>query len=162
MIRRMQKRTTGTARAVAVPGTPAPGVRPKPDRPLVTARSAGSAGAGLVEVLAALVVLSAGLLALAGIGLPVASQARHAESSAERTLAGQEAVERLQAGGFAAAASGIDTARFGTRAYVVDRVVTPGGPSVKLVQVTVTPAGGTASGTLASRIYDTKSLPAAP
>ncbi len=157
----MKKRATGTARAVAAPKAAAAGVRPDPARAL-RAGTSGPGGAGLVEVLTALVVLSAGLLALAGLVLPVASQTHDAGSRAERALAGQEALERLQAGGFAAAASGTDTARFGNRAYVVRRVVTPGAPGVKLVQVTVSSGVAPASGPLASRIYDTQPLPAAP
>ncbi len=164
MIRRIKKRSTGAAKAVAVPGgtaAAAAGVRPDAEDP-PRATSTGSPGAGLVEVLTALVILSAGLLAIAGLGLPVASQVRDAGSEAERTLAAQEALERLQADGFATAASGTDTARFGNRAYVVNRVVTPSAPSVKHVQVTVSPTPGTSSRTLASRIYDSKPLPGAP
>ena len=122
-----------------------------------------SSGLGLIEVLVAMIILSVGMMAIAGISLQVGTQNTLSTSQTDQSLAAQQVMESLQRAGYAAATSGVDTVSVGNRQYVVTRAVTTPNSRVKLVQLTVTSRNGIASPRVyTSRIYETRQLPAAP
>jgi type II secretory pathway pseudopilin PulG len=121
-----------------------------------------SSGMGLIEVLAALIIMSVGMLAIAGISLQVGAQNRWSTWQTDQALAAQQVMERLQRIGYTAVGSGTDTISVGNRRYVVNRVVGQPAPRVKRVQLTVLSSQGAAPRTFVSRIYQTRPLPASP
>jgi Tfp pilus assembly protein PilV len=126
-------------------------------------RLRGSEGIGLIEVLAALIIMSVGMLAIAGISLQVGAQNQWSTWQTDQALAAQQVMERLQRIGYAATANGTDTVSVGNRAYVVNRVVSQPAPRVKRVQLTVLSSQAAAAPRVfVSRIYETRQLPTAP
>lgn len=122
-----------------------------------------SSGLGLIEVLVAMMILSVGMMAIAGISLQVGTQTKLSTSQTDQSLAAQQVMEALQQNGYAAATNGQDTVSVGNRQYLVTRAVTTPNMRVKLVQLTVTSVNGLASPRVyTSRIYETRQLPAAP
>lgn len=128
-------------------------------------RAAGAEGLGLIEVLIAIVILSIGMMAIAGISLQVAAQNSMSTWQTDQSLAAQLVMERLQGWGYGygTAASGTDTVMVGNRTYLVNRLVTNPAPRVRDVKLTViSPAGRASSRVFVSRIYANRQLPAAP
>ncbi|MDX1394843.1 MAG: prepilin-type N-terminal cleavage/methylation domain-containing protein [Gemmatimonadota bacterium] len=135
------------------------------DRPMTSlrARLADESGLGLIEVLVSMIILSVGMMAIAGISLQVGTQTKLSTSQTDQSLAAQQVMETLLGGGYAAAASGSDTVSVGNRVYQVTRSVTSPTSRVKLVQLTVTPITGNGSARVyTSRMYENRQLPAAP
>jgi Tfp pilus assembly protein PilV len=138
------------------------------NRPMQTLRQriSDEGGLGLIEVLVSMVILSVGMLAIAGISLQVGTQNALSTNQTDQSLAAQQVMETLQAIGYTNVASGTDTVTVGTSSYVVTRSVTTPTTRVKLVQLTVTPANSRVYRSTArvytGRIYETRQLPAAP
>lgn len=125
-----------------------------------------TAGIGLIEVLAALIIMSMGMLAIAGVSLHVGSQTQLSTWQTDQALAAQQVMERLQRVGYAAVGSGTDTVSVGNRTYVVNRLVSRPAPRVKRVQLTVLSLRGAAQRAaprvFVSRIYEPRPLPPSP
>ena len=108
-------------------------------------------GFGLVEALVAVTVLVIGLLAVSGLTLTTAAQARIADLRTDQSVAAQMTFEQLRAEGFTNAASGVDTVVTGGRQFVVTTTVTEVNGRTKSVSATV----AAASGGLTERTYTT-------
>lgn len=123
-----------------------------------------STGIGLIEVLAALIIMSIGMLAIAGISLQVGSQNQWSTWQTDQAMAAQQVMERLQRMDYTTIASGTDTVSVGNRTYVVNRLVSGPAPRVKRVQLTVlsTQPQPTSPRVFVSRIYQTRQLPPSP
>ncbi len=119
-------------------------------------------GLGLIEVITAMVILSIGVLAVAGVTLQVGMQNRMSTWQTDQSLAAQQVMETLEESGYAAVSSRTDTVTIGNRTYVVAAVVTTPATRVKQVQLTVQPRRGGTSRTYTGRIYENRQLPAAP
>jgi len=135
------------------------------DRPMnrLRDRIADTSGLGLIEVLVSMIILSVGMMAIAGISLQVGTQNKLSTSQTDQSLAAQQVMETLQRVGYAATTSGTDTISVGNRRYRVTRSVTTPNARVKLVQLTVSAMTGTASPRVyTSRIYESRQLPAPP
>jgi Tfp pilus assembly protein PilV len=122
----------------------------------------GDEGFGLVEALIAVTILVIGLLAVSGLSLAAATQARVADWQAEQAEAGQVAIESVQMSGFAAAASRTDTVTIDGHDYVVSITVTALNGRVKDVQAQVSAVGSLPARTFSTRLYLPRSLPAPP
>lgn len=72
-------------------------------------RAPGRSGFTLLEVMVAVVVLTVGLLGLAGATTYVLRQVNVSELKTERTLAVQTALEGIRAAGHGASLAGVDT-----------------------------------------------------
>jgi Tfp pilus assembly protein PilV len=116
---------------------------------------------GLMEVLVAMVLMSVGMLAVAGISMQVATQNRWSNWQTDQSLAAQEVLERVQRAGYDAAVSGTDTVTVGNRTYNVQRTVTTLGNRVKEVRVTVV-SPNIRSRDFTTRVYEPRQLPTAP
>ena len=121
-----------------------------------------TSGMGLIEVLAALIIMSIGMLAIAGISLQVGAQNRWSTWQTDQAMAAQQVMERLQRLGYSTVSNGTDTVSVGNRRYVVNRVVGQPAPRVKRVQLTVVSSQGASPRIFVSRIYQTRPLPASP
>lgn len=121
-----------------------------------------SGGFGLVELLVAVTIASIGLLSVAGLQLAVASQARMAAWRTGQALAAQEVFERMNQVGYAAAASGSDSATINGHTYRVKVTVTMPVVRVKQVTAVVNAVGSVGAQTYVTRIHDRRSVPAAP
>jgi len=119
-------------------------------------------GFGLVELLVAVTIASIGLLSVAGLQLAVASQARVAEWRTSQALAAQEVFERMNQAGYAAAASGSDSATINGHIYRVNLTVTMPIVRVKQVTAVVAAVGSVGTQSFVTRIHDRRSVPAAP
>lgn len=120
-------------------------------------------GLGLIEVLVSMILLSVGMMAIAGISLQVGTQNRLSMTQTDQSLAAQQVMEALQRSGYAATTSGTDTVSVGTRTYLVTRTVTTPTQRVKLVQLTVTSQSGLSTPRVfTSRVYERRQLPVAP
>lgn len=127
---------------------------------------ADPAGFGLIEVMIALTIFAIGMLAVARLSLSVGAQTNWATWQTDQSLAAQQVLERIQRGGYDAAAWGTDTITVGNRMYVAQRTVTNLTPRVKEVSVTINPTRADSYGspprTFVSRLYKTRPLPSAP
>jgi len=138
------------------------------NRPMQTLRDRirDEAGLGLVEVMVSMIILSVGMLAIAGISLQVGTQTALATSQTDQSLAAQQVMERLQSSRYTNVSSGSDTVTIANRRYLVTRSVSTPTTRVKLIQLTVTAAGNrgrrTAARVYTGRIYDARQLPSAP
>jgi Tfp pilus assembly protein PilV len=117
-------------------------------------------GFGIVEALIAITILVIGVLAVSGLTLASAAQARIADWQADQATAGQLALEEVQRQGFAAAASGADTVTISGHDFVVTLTVTSLTPRVKQVQAQVAGVGDLSAQTFTTRLYRVRSLPA--
>jgi len=119
-------------------------------------------GFGLVEVLIATIILVIGVVALAGMTTSVATTVSRAEWLSEQVVAGQQALEAMHEGGYAAAASRADTVSIDGHDYVIKLSVTQASSRVKQVQAIVAPAGSVSSDTVTTLLYAPVDLPAPP
>ena len=126
------------------------------------ARFRGEEGFGLVETLIALTILVIGLLAVSGLTLASAAQARIADWKSEQATAGQLALETVQQEGFAAAVSGADTVTVDGHDYVVTLTVTEITTKVKEVEAEVAAVGSIPARTFRTRLYQPRPLPLPP
>ncbi len=120
-------------------------------------------GFGLVETMIAITILVIGLLAVSGLTLATAAQARIADLRSDQMVAGQSAIETIRRSNFGDVASGVDTVASGGRTLVVATTVVELSQRAKQVTVEITPT----SGPITSRSFSTvlhhpRSLPAAP
>lgn len=106
-----------------------------------TGGEVGTAGFGLIEVLVALVVLSAGLLGAAALSTAVEDQRRRAARETARTLVAQQVLDSLRGAGFTAAESGEAELRMAGRTWPVSWRVDGVAPRLKAVEVRIPGAG---------------------
>lgn len=118
-------------------------------------------GMGLVEVLIALVILSFGLLSVAGISLSVGAQTRWATWETDQSLVAQEVLERVQSEGYESAANGTETVSIGNREYDVTREVEDVANRVKEVRVSISSTHA-AERVFVTRVYKPRPLPPPP
>lgn len=119
-------------------------------------------GFGLVEMLVATTIAAIGLMAVAGLQLSVATQARIAAWRTNQALAAQEVFERLNEAGYASVVSGPDSATVDGTVYRVNVAVTTPVVRVKQVTATVAAAGSLPARSFVTRIHDRRPVPAAP
>lgn len=120
-------------------------------------------GFGLVETMIAITILVIGLLAVSGLSLATAAQARIADLRSDQMAAGQATLESIRQMDFDAVDSRVDTIQAGGRTFYVTSTVSVLTSRAKQVSVSVAPA---AAG-LTTRSFDTviqnpRSLPAGP
>lgn len=118
------------------------------------------AGFGLVETMVALTILVIGLLAVSGMTLASASQARVADLRSDQAMAAQRAIELVRQDGFAAADTRTDTLEAGGREFYATTTVAKLNRNTKTLTVVVTPAaGGFAARTYRSVLHSPRALP---
>ena len=126
----------------------------------VRGRASEESGFGLVEALIAVTLLVIGLLAVSGLTLATAAQARIADLRSDQMITGQKAIEDLRRAGFDSAVSGVDTVTTGGRVFYVTRTVTAANARTKLINVSIAPAtGGLTTRNFNTAIHDKRSLP---
>lgn len=118
-------------------------------------------GFGMVEALVALVILSVGLLAIAGIAVTVGAQTRAGIDTTGRVLAGQQVLERMVLAGFGSVPTGDTTVRVGGRTFTVGRSISAEGPRWKELRVEVQGMGDGGAEALVTRLHAPRPLPAA-
>lgn len=105
-------------------------------------RAWGRSGFTLVEVMAALIILVVGVLAIARVTGGLALELRRAAAQTSVIAATQTALEAAEAKSYSALLLGsqIDTVRIEGRPYLRTVVVSQTGARVKRIEVTVAPA----------------------
>lgn len=116
-------------------------------------------GFGLVETLIAFTILVIGLLAVSGLTLASATQARLADRWSDIATAGQLTIETVQFRGYNSATNGTDTVSVGGRDYPVTLTVTDLSTRVREVQVVVEGSGPAFRRTFTARVHRPRSLP---
>ena len=120
-------------------------------------------GFGLVEAMIAMTILVIGLLAVSGLSLATAAQARIADLRSDQMVAGQAAIEQARRLDFGSVASTVDTVTSGGREFVVTTTVTSLSTRTKQVAVDVAPlAGGLQTRSFSTVLHNPRSLPSAP
>lgn len=125
----------------------------------VTRQLRGEDGFGLVESLIALTILVIGLVAVSGLSLASADQARIANWRSQQTAAAQMVLEELQEEGWAAAASHMDTVTIYGHPFPVKVEVSRVTPRVKAVTVGVAGVGELDGRVFRTRLYKPRPLP---
>lgn len=126
-------------------------------------RLADEKGFGLVEAMIAMTILVIGLLAVSGLALATAGQARIADLRSDQMVAGQAAIEAARRLDYGSVASDVDTVSSGGREFVVTTTVTILGSRAKEVSVEIAPvAGNLPTRSLSTVLHNPRSLPAAP
>jgi len=139
-------RTTDRAR-------PTPGIRIG-----APADTGGESGFGIVEAIVAIVVLSVGLLGLAGLTLAAGRQADISSSRTARQLAAEQVLERLRDQGYdgladeTGAGPSDTTVSVAGRTLTVTTEVTQEAPGLRRIRVEV-PESGRSPG---STVYETR------
>jgi Tfp pilus assembly protein PilV len=123
-------------------------------------RLTDESGFGLVETMIALTILVIGLIAVSGLSLASADQARIANWRSEQASAAQMVLEGIQEGGWGSAASGVDTVVVSGHDYPVKIAVTDFSSRVKQVTVVVSGIGDVDTLIYRSRLYKPRPLPA--
>jgi type II secretory pathway pseudopilin PulG len=116
-------------------------------------------GFGLVETLIAFTILVIGLLAVSGLTLASATQARIADRWSDIATAGQVVIETVQLRGYDSAVSGTDTVSVGGKDYPVTLTVANVSSRVREVQAVVDGSGPTSTRTFTARVYRPRPLP---
>lgn len=116
-------------------------------------------GFGLVEALVSLIILSVGLLAIAGIALSVSAQTRAGVDTTAQVMAGQQVLEAMVQEGYASVPTGDTTVRVGSRTFTVSRSVTASGIRWKEIQVEVGGIGDLPPETLTTRLHRPRPAP---
>lgn len=120
-------------------------------------------GFGLVETMIAITILVIGLLAVSGLSLATAAQARIADLRSDQMSAGQATLETIRQMNFADVDSSVDTVTSGGRTFYVTSTVTVLGSRAKQVSVSVAPAAsGLTTRSFDTVIHDPRSLPPSP
>ena len=122
------------------------------------AQVSGQSGFGLVEALIALTILVIGLVAVTGLSLASATQARIANWRSEQSTAAQLVLESVQEDGWAAV-SGYDTVNVSGHDYVVKVSISDVTSRVRQVTVAVDAVGDVGSRTFTSRLSKPRPLP---
>lgn len=117
------------------------------------------AGFGLVETLIAFTILVIGLLAVSGLTLASAAQARIADRWSDIATAGQVVIETVQLRGYDSAVNGTDTVSVSGRDYPVTLTVTNVSSRVREVQAVVDGSGPASTRTFTARVYRPRGLP---
>ncbi len=126
----------------------------------IRSASRDESGFGLVEALIAVTVLVIGLLAVSGLTLATAAQARVADLRSDQMITGQTVIEDLRRNGFDLATSGTDTVTTGNRVFYVTRTVTVSNALTKLINVQIAPAsGGLTTRNFNTVIHSPRSIP---
>lgn len=122
---------------------------------LVKARAAAANrdGFGLVEVLVAAIILSFGLLAVAGLSVSTAGQGRLARWQTDQALAAQLALAEAYQADFDSVASGTSDVDVGEHTYRVKLSVTDVSGRVKQVDAAIAGVGPLDSRTFSTRLY---------
>jgi len=130
------------------------------DATRLKSRLQDESGFGLVETLIALTILVIGLVAVSGLSLASADQARIANWRSEQSAAAQIVLEDIQRNGWSAATSGSDTVSVSGHEYAVTIGVSDISPRVKQVTIAVAAAGdGVRTRTYTTHLYKPKPLP---
>jgi prepilin-type N-terminal cleavage/methylation domain-containing protein len=116
-------------------------------------------GFGLVETLIALTILVIGLVAVSGLSLASAGQARIANWRSQQAAAAQMVLEDVQSAGWAAASSGLDTVRVAGHDYPVKIDVSDFSSRVKQVTIAVAGVGDVDAVVYRTRLYKPRPLP---
>lgn len=116
-------------------------------------------GFGLVETLIALTILVIGLVAVSGLSLASADQARIANWRSQQAAAAQMVMEDVQSEGWASAASHMDTATVAGHDFPVKVEVSQVSSRVKQVTIAVAGVGDVGSRTFTTRVYKPRPLP---
>ena len=126
----------------------------------VREKASDQRGFGLIEALIAVTLLVIGLLAVSGLTLATAAQARIADLRSDQMITGQTVIEDMRRAGFDSAVSGVDTVTTGNRVFYVTRTVTVANTRTKLINVSIAPAtGGLTTRNFNTVIHDKRSLP---
>jgi prepilin-type N-terminal cleavage/methylation domain-containing protein len=119
----------------------------------------GDDGFGLVETLIALTILVIGLVAVSGLSLASAGQARIANWRSQQAAAAQIVLEDVQSEGWGAAASGVDTVNVAGNDYPVKIAVSDFSARVKQVTIVVAGVGDVDTVVYRTRLYKPRPLP---
>lgn len=123
-----------------------------------TRKTAGnSEGFGLVEVLIAAIILSFGLLAVAGLSVSTAGQERLARWQTDQALAAQLALAEAYQADFDSVTTGSSDVQVGEHTYRVNMTVTDVSGRVKQVDAAVAGVGPLDSRTFSTRLYAPRS-----
>jgi len=126
----------------------------------VREKASDQRGFGLIEALIAVTLLVIGLLAVSGLTLATAAQARIADLRSDQMITGQTVIEDMRRAGFASAVSGVDTVTTGNRVFYVTRTVTVANTRTKLISVSIAPStGGLITRSFNTVIHDKRPLP---
>jgi uncharacterized protein (TIGR02598 family) len=125
----------------------------------VKANLSDESGFGLVETLIALTILVIGLVAVSGLSLASADQARIANWRSQQASVAQIVLEDVQSGGWGSATSAVDTVTVAGREYPVKIDVSTFSSRVKQVTITVAGVGGLDAVVYRTRLYKPKPLP---
>lgn len=132
-----------------------------PDRRAVVADERGF---GLVETIVALLILSVGLLALAGLTMAVARQTSRASAETDQAMAAQQVLEQMIDAGYGAYPNGTDdtTLVVGGRSVTVTRNVSSAGGSVQEIEIVVPAFGQATEATFTTRVHKQRTMPGSP
>jgi Tfp pilus assembly protein PilV len=120
---------------------------------------ASEKGFGLVEALVALIILSVGLLAIAGIALSVSAQTRAGVDTTAQVIAGQQVLETMVQQGYGNVSTGDTTVRVGHRTFTVGRSITASGVRWQEVEARVESTGDRPAQTLTTRLHARRAPP---
>jgi len=116
-------------------------------------------GFGLAETLIALTILVIGLVAVSGLSLASADQARIANWRGQQATAAQMILEEVQNEGFGAVANGVDTAVVAGHSFPVKIAVSEISSRVKEVTIIVSGVGTLDTAAYRTRVYQPRPLP---
>ncbi|MGI9037719.1 MAG: type IV pilus modification PilV family protein [Gemmatimonadota bacterium] len=120
-------------------------------------------GFGLVEAMIAITILVIGLLAVSGLTLATAAQARIADLRNDQMIAGQSMIEQMRTEDFDGLASRVDTVSSDYRIFYVTSTVVDLSARAKQVTVSIAPANpGLTARSFDAVLHKPRSLPAAP
>ena len=119
-------------------------------------------GFGLVETLIALTILVIGLVAVSGLSLASASQARIANWRSQQASVAQMVLEDVQSDGWSSAVSAVDTVTVAGHDYPVKVDVSNFSSRVKLVTIAVAGVGDVDAVVYRTRLYKPRPLPDPP
>ncbi len=124
---------------------------------------ADEGGFGLAEALVSSMILSFGLLAVAGMSMSTAQQRRLAERRTELALAAQLELSKVQQDvrklGFSSITDTERSLAVGDRTFVVTTTVSLVSSRVKEVRIEVSRVGSVGSRTFTTRVYAPRQLP---
>ncbi len=116
-------------------------------------------GFGLVEALIALIILSVGLLAIAGIALSVSAQTRAGVDTTAQVMAGQQVLEAMVQQGYGNVSTGDTTVAVGSRTFTVSRSITASGARWQEVEARVEATGDQSAQRLTTRLHARRAPP---
>lgn len=120
-------------------------------------------GFGLVEAMIAITILVIGLLAVSGLTLATAAQARIADLRTDQMIAGQSMIEELRREDFDSVVTRVDTVSSDYQTYYVTSTVVDLNTRAKQITVSVAPArSGLTTRSFDAVLHKPRSLPAGP